>query len=69
MVFKRKHKTPAGEIEKAIQMNNLVEKQWKTILSKAIIEAALAVELNPIKQELASFKTSETSKARLQLLN
>jgi hypothetical protein len=35
----------------------------------AIIEAALAVELNPIKQELASFKTSETSKARLQLLN
>ncbi|KAA6350865.1 hypothetical protein EZS27_001712 [termite gut metagenome] len=34
----------------------------------AIVKAALEAELNPIKQELAGFKTSETSKARLQSL-
>jgi hypothetical protein len=35
----------------------------------AIVKAALAVELNPIKQQLTDLKTSETSKTRLQQLN
>jgi predicted NAD-dependent protein-ADP-ribosyltransferase YbiA (DUF1768 family) len=34
----------------------------------AIVKTVLAAELTPLKQELAGFKTSETSKARLQSL-
>jgi hypothetical protein len=35
----------------------------------AIVKAALAAELNPLKQELASYKASDVAKTRLQSLN
>ena len=35
----------------------------------SIVKAALAAELNPLKQELASFRAGETAKSRLQSLN
>lgn len=35
----------------------------------ALVKAALAEELNPLKQELASYKAGDVAKARLQSLN
>jgi hypothetical protein len=49
--------------------DNLEKKEEASNDIAAIVKAALAEELNSLKQELAGFKTSEISKARLQSLN
>jgi hypothetical protein len=45
------------------------EKEEDTSRITAMVKATLEAELTPLKQELASFKTNETVKTRLQSLN